>query len=238
MNLNKDIKTKMVPSYVYVYNKLYQDIVNGIYENGQLLQSENQLSKEYNISRNTLRQALAVLMQDGLIYKVQGKGTFVRKESQPLKKIYNFILEGKEKIITDVTMDYNINKPTEIAKNKLALEEGMQVFACDSNYFADSYVIAHSFAQIPMRFISSDKADLDNKDSLFQLVNRRIYEKAVKSKLTVQCILSGVLEGEYLKVKNETPLLYLEQILQDDEDNPIGRIKYYLRIEYYKININ
>ena len=66
-----------VPSYVPIYDRLYSDIMNGVYENGSKLPGEAALAEKYDVSRNTVRQALTVLVEDGLVEKIQGKGTFV-----------------------------------------------------------------------------------------------------------------------------------------------------------------
>lgn len=47
---------------------------------GEKLPSESSLCKEFNISRQTVRNALAVLERDGYVTKIKGKGTFVKKE--------------------------------------------------------------------------------------------------------------------------------------------------------------
>ena len=79
---SKEESSKKIPTYVPIYNKLYSDIINGIYSDGDLLPSESTLTKEYGVSRHTLRQALTVLSEDGLIQKKQGKGTIITKSKK------------------------------------------------------------------------------------------------------------------------------------------------------------
>ena len=75
------MKTKLhhqsIPAYLDVYNSLYTDIVTGIYPPGEHLPGETSLAEKYGVSRNTLRQALAILNEDGMIIKSQGKGTVI-----------------------------------------------------------------------------------------------------------------------------------------------------------------
>ena len=84
--MKNQIYKNHIPSYVSVYNALYSDIMNDVYLDNELLQSEVFLAEKYGVSRNTLRQALAILCEDGLIVKSQGKGTLVTKKS------YNLII--------------------------------------------------------------------------------------------------------------------------------------------------
>ncbi|WP_080145938.1 trehalose operon repressor [Marinilactibacillus piezotolerans] len=52
-------------------------ILNQTYKSGDLLPSENELTKQYNVSRETIRKALTMLLESGYIQKKQGKGSIV-----------------------------------------------------------------------------------------------------------------------------------------------------------------
>ena len=62
-----------------IYNELYELIQNGTYAPGSQLPPETTLSATMNVSRMTLRKALTLLREDGLIKDVQGVGHFVRE---------------------------------------------------------------------------------------------------------------------------------------------------------------
>lgn len=66
--------------YYQLYDILYDDIHKGIYKPGDLLPTENELISKYHISRVTVRKAMDMLMNDGMIGKRRGYGTFVLKE--------------------------------------------------------------------------------------------------------------------------------------------------------------
>jgi DNA-binding GntR family transcriptional regulator len=66
-----------VPQYRKLYEILRKHIVDGIYKEGDLLPSENELCSIYNITRPTVRHALDALVTDGYIKKQQGKGSIV-----------------------------------------------------------------------------------------------------------------------------------------------------------------
>jgi len=66
-----------IPEYRKLYEILRKHIVDGIYKEGDMLPSENDLCATYGITRPTVRHALTALVSDGYIKKQQGKGSIV-----------------------------------------------------------------------------------------------------------------------------------------------------------------
>jgi len=72
-------QNKKVPLYYQIESILREKIVSGKLAEGEQLPTESELSQEYGVSRITVRQALASLVEEGLLEKRQGRGTFVSK---------------------------------------------------------------------------------------------------------------------------------------------------------------
>ena len=81
-----------MPLYQQIAEILAVAIRSGTYQPGDKLLSENELCREYSVSRMTVRLALNQLQQRGLVYSVHGKGTFVKEPSLPhnMRKIVGF----------------------------------------------------------------------------------------------------------------------------------------------------
>ncbi|MCW6059579.1 trehalose operon repressor [Clostridium sporogenes] len=67
----------MESKYLTIYNEISNKIENNKIQSGEKLPSENEMMKEYNVSRDTIRKALNLLESNGYIQKVKGKGSFV-----------------------------------------------------------------------------------------------------------------------------------------------------------------
>ena len=65
-----------IPQYRKLYELLRKHILKGVYEEGSLLPSENELCAVYEMTRPTVRHALDSLVKDGLILKKTGKGKY------------------------------------------------------------------------------------------------------------------------------------------------------------------
>jgi len=80
------------PLYQKLKKSLTEQIEMGFFKPGRLIPSERTLCLQYGISRITVRRCLSELIHEGILYRKQGKGTFVarRKIQQGLARIVNF----------------------------------------------------------------------------------------------------------------------------------------------------
>jgi len=81
---------KRVILYRQVAEQLVDQIQSGIWSVGDNLPSENQLAADFKVSRQTVRQALQFLQENGYIYRHQGAATKVISTSQPRKFSQSF----------------------------------------------------------------------------------------------------------------------------------------------------
>ena len=81
--------------YLAIYNYLKDKISSKEIKQGDKLPSENSLSSEFNVSRNTVRRAIDKLASEGLVTSVHGKGVFVL-EKQPFEFKFGGLQSFKE----------------------------------------------------------------------------------------------------------------------------------------------
>ena len=77
---------------------MYQDIVTGKYQIGDLIPAESEMMAYYKVSRATVRKAMDMLADEGLIEKKRGHGTYVKnlKAKSDNQKIVNFLREHSD----------------------------------------------------------------------------------------------------------------------------------------------
>ena len=66
------------PKYLQVADTLRREIAEGIFRDGQTLMTEEELRMRFDVSRQTIRQAISLLEDDGLVDRRRGSGTYVR----------------------------------------------------------------------------------------------------------------------------------------------------------------
>lgn len=226
-----------IPTYLGVYNGLYSDITGGVYSENEHLPGEAILAERYGVSRNTLRQAMAILCEDGLIARSQGKGTLVlpRKELPVDARPDNPMLSLSKMPVDGVKLQYNYGPPTDIARNKLCLERSDIVLACDVVYRSGGAVIGYSFHQIPTRVFGTLGLDLSAPDAIEELVTRRIFTCAANWSMSIKLVFANEMEREFLDVEEGRPLILLETLLHQSPETPFARCKFYCLPEHYHL---
>jgi DNA-binding GntR family transcriptional regulator len=68
-----------VPAYIQLADALAERIKSGSLRKLMPIPSETSLQQEYGVSRGTARHAVALLRERGLVFTVQGRGTYVGK---------------------------------------------------------------------------------------------------------------------------------------------------------------
>lgn len=100
------------PLWLEVSKKIQSQIKDGIYKVGDILPGEFEMCNIYNVSRITVRGALARLSDIGIIKRIKGKGSIVlqTKINEPLLKIKGFTDEMQEKGIIPTTSYAHIER--------------------------------------------------------------------------------------------------------------------------------
>ncbi len=115
-----------LPLYIQIAQKLRESIQQGVYQVEEKLPSEHQLSERFGVNRHTLRRAIALLKEEGLLRTDKGRGIFVATPplEYPLGKwvCYNEALEAQENQgsfqllrTTEISAEPNIAKKLEIS---------------------------------------------------------------------------------------------------------------------------
>lgn len=90
-------KPKALPKTIQVSEMLIREIAAGHFPDGSRLPTERQMAKDLGVAVGTLRRALAILEEKGLLRRVQGSGNYVQAHSE-VQSVYEFfrleLLEG------------------------------------------------------------------------------------------------------------------------------------------------
>lgn len=230
-----------VPAYVLVYEILYARIVDGEYKPGERLPSEIPLAQEMGISRGSLRQALAILREDGLIYNIQGKGNFVSEMSAKslasLRTLDNPVYSCCLTEIERQDIIYKFEPTAVIVQKKMNLLPCDIALTCDAVYWDKTQPVAHAFYSIPVKFLNDPKLDMNNEEDVKEFLANGLYKAAANSMARITVSEAEENIARYLQTKEKEELLFIEDILYNRQGEGIALCKYYLLPRHYQVNV-
>jgi GntR family transcriptional regulator of arabinose operon len=109
---------KPVPKYLQLKEITKQYLKNEEYKPDQKIPSENELVEQFQISRNTVRQALQELVREGFIYKKQGLGSFFSGKTQSDQQDRSYLIGVVTPLISSYIYPQIIHGVDDIARQK------------------------------------------------------------------------------------------------------------------------
>ncbi len=137
--------------YKEIANMIEEKIVNGFYDETNKLPTEDVLIKEYQSSRNTIRNAINHLMRRGFVVTVQGSGVFLRKGDSDgainLENFYGLTKQFKNKKVTTKLISLELKKPSQQLVSKLKCNPETLVYHIKRLRFVDGdpFVVEYTY---------------------------------------------------------------------------------------------
>lgn len=206
-----------VPKYVYIKIALTNSIKSGEIEIGSKLLTEKQLCELYGCSRLTVRKALDELTSEGYIYKVQGKGTFV-KDRTPQKQNFSVItscstlIRSQDMVPSKKILSFGLLPCTSEIAERLGLREGEPVLEYTRVYYANGtpVIYGRSF------FNASLLPDIENYDlqnqSIIALLKEKYDLEIHCSNRELRAVVSDETTSRLLCTPNHFPLLQVTDL--------------------------
>lgn len=211
-----------------IVEALTQAIESGTYRPGSPLPSEPVLSEQMGVSRPTLREALRLLEERGLIQRKHGKGTFVRE--RPILKELNQNF-GITSMIRAAGYTPSTGESTVVASqadadiaSRLGLEEGAPIWQVERLRLADGRPVVYSVDLIAEAILSREDVDAiahGKENSFYSVLHKRgglTISRGVAD--LAPCKTTPRLRS-LLEVKQGVPLLCIRQVDFDQRGRPV-----------------
>ena len=210
------------PLYHQLMQRIAADIERGTYPVGSRIPPEHELEQLYQVSRVTVRRALAELTSEGLLERKQGKGTFVSmpQGSLQLKSLHSFhdsCKINKVKPSTDVILVKETVANSDDAE-ELNLSSGSRVLETLRVCRADSIPVVLERNRFSMAYAYLQ--DLDLTGSLYSLLR----EYGIEPKLAIHDVslrFATDEEARLLEIKSGEPLVCLHEVIYDQKGRPL-----------------
>jgi len=227
-----------VPIYHQLSRELKDLIQSGELAPNERLPSQNDFSKWFDISPMTVRQAMTEMANEGFIYRIRGRGTFVapRYLEHTLERLVSFSEDMRERQLTPgsrILLFENMQAPPDIARG-LMLEDGASVLRVMRLRLANEEAVGLHDAYL--NGVDITRRELDEKQSLYALLS----EKGVtltEGDDIIEAIEADERMSELLNVRPGSALLQLTRCSRDSNGRTVEYIKAVYRADFYRYAI-
>jgi GntR family transcriptional regulator len=192
----------------------------------QLIPSESELCDTYQISRTTVRKALNDLIHEGLLYTVQGKGTFVSNRklrsfwAQTTRGFAEEMAQRGYKITTQV-LSFTTMPATDTVASALEIQPAEPVCEIVRLRSLDQQPFDLATTYLPARLCPGlEREDLSHL-SLYALLHSRYNIRLASGTRLAESDLCAAEEAPLLGIPAGAPLLVVTSILRDDRGRPV-----------------
>jgi GntR family transcriptional regulator len=227
-----------------IRDQLRRQIFDGSYLQHDKLPSETQLMTQFGVSRITVRHALGALEQEGLVFKIAGKGCYVAKPkpTQELGRLQGFAeamsLSGHESYNRVVAIR-TLSASLEVC-NAFALPAATTMTEIRRVRYLDRTPISFDLTYVTQALgLRLAREDLATRD-IFQILENDFAIALGHADLGIDATVADATLAQQLEVAVGAPLLYLERMTYTREGEPLeldyihyrgDRFRYQLRID-------
>ncbi len=228
-----------VPRYIEIKNYI-KDMASKLNAHDKIL-SEPELSKLFNVSRGTAKQAVVDLVYEEVLYRKQGKGTFVSpaKMTRTFNELPSFTNDIRRMGINPKTNIISIKKITpthKIAKLfNLALTDYLirvKRLVCIDH---EPVVVVYSYLN-PHIYPNLSKDEIDQ--SLYASLQKKYNLVPTKAEDTYSIISMPSKIAEYLLSSKSDSVCYSQRIAYLEDNTSAEYVESYIKSDRFKISVN
>lgn len=233
-----DRRSKL-PFYQQLYEILRGKIARKEWKAGDMIPPESELTAYYHVSRSTVRQVMDMLVNEGLIYRERGRGSFVAHPSleQSMTRIVSFTEDMRQRGFSPATQVLSarlVPANKEIAERlhvpigetlaciqRLRLADG-EPMSIEESYLVQRYcpdVLQHDYALQPLR----------------EILARDYGIRLVSARQVIRAISATTSQAELLDIRLRSPLLSIERISYSQTGAPMEFLRIYYRADRYSL---
>jgi GntR family transcriptional regulator len=209
---------------------------------GAQVPTEAALTEMFEVGRSTIRKAMQLLVNEGVLIRRPGKGTFIARPTpkiiHPIDRLMPFMQtfrKNGEDVATkliDVAWFENIELPDKLKGWKRPILQFNRLYL--------SRGVPHAVARVYLpheigREISA--ADIE-AHTTYDLLIGKLGLKPSSSSFMVSCRQPPARIGKLLELSQSQYLLVLERITYDKDENPLEMTTHFLRPDVYKLNVS
>jgi len=227
------------PLYQQLIDVLRGALLCGEIQPGGRIPTESELSDQYKVSRITVRKAIEVLAEEGLVVKKQGRGTFAEKPKfereiiDPVSFSASCTYKGMRP--GSKMLQRYVRSADSAERKTLGLGQDGEILYIQRLRSVDNepLLVENNYFPLPEYKFLLDK-DID-AHSLYETISRESGKKISSAHKTIEITLAAKSEADLLNVKIGSPLFYLRGTVFDESNQPVHLTAQFIRGDRFKL---
>jgi GntR family transcriptional regulator len=229
------IRSERRPLFEAISAALRREIEAGRFAKIDVLPGERELSEMLEVSRTTLRRAIAELVDEGVLFHRHGAGTFVRRNpprvEQPLSRLTSFTEDMRLRGLVDSSrvIDRGTFLPTPEEAMMLGIGPSETIYRLERLRLADGAPMAIERAAVPLRFLDGARPV---EESLYAALETSGY-RPVRALQRLRAVVIGPAEAALLEMAAGSAALDIQRIAYVADGRRVEFTRSYYRSDTY-----
>ncbi|NMH72608.1 GntR family transcriptional regulator [Bacillus sp. RO2] len=233
-------KTSPIPIYYQLESHIKNQIEAGFILPGETIPSEREYAESYGISRMTVRQAINSLVNEGLLYRKKGSGTFVseKKIEQPLQGLTSFTEDMKKRGMepTSKLIHFELIPANSFISNELKISEYAPVYEIKRIRLADGEPMALETNYLSANLVKG-LTEEEVKASIYSYVEDKLGLRITHAEQVIESVKASEEHVKLLNIVKDHPMLYIQRNTFLHDGTPLELVKSVYRGDRYKFQI-
>jgi DNA-binding GntR family transcriptional regulator len=231
-------RSSPVPLYFQVAEQFEKAILNGTIAPGERIDNEIALAKDLGLSRPTMRQAIQVLVDKGMLVRKRGVGTQVVhgkiRRSVELTSLFDDLSAAGQKPRTEVIAVGKVPAEEDVA-HELQLEIGADVWSLERLRFVGKEPLALMHNFIPIEIVDLGLVDLEKTGLYAHLRASGILMRVARQRIGARGAAPA--EAALLHEKRGAPLLTMQRTAYDNAGQAVEYGRHAYRPDLYAFEL-
>ncbi len=216
------------PRYIRIREELRRRVLEGVYRPGQRIPSEPSLAREFGVSRGTVERAIRGLVEEGVLVREQGRGTFVAYpalESTSFR-LSTFAEEARRQgwiPSTRLVRAHVIPAPAAVAQ-VLQLEPGTELIEIVRVHCANQEPVVYEIRQLEYTLCPNLLNEDLERSSVHELLLYKYHIPLLRARFTIHAITLSGEPAALLEVPDGSPGFAVERVTYQTGNKPAVRM--------------
>lgn len=232
----------VIPQYSRIASLTRHKIVSGQFSAGDKLPSEDDLVRQFKVSKITIRKAHSILQQEGLLIRTQGKGTFVAENIPSIKPISFSSIEDIIAWVENSKVKPLCKKQISVEKRTIDSDKRAFLNITDKGefilvqrlVFMGSIKVGFFENFLPVSMGKSLDFKKLSKSSLVGAIKAKLNLKNIQASMSIEAVPANVDVANIMQCQPFDPMILIKLHYSTSSGDPISASNCYIKMGYFK----